>query len=78
MANQYISKMANLLSQTSSLVKSLWKWAWSGFEFSKVAIQRNNICRECSHREKQKCTLCGCYLPAKVRMMTEECPIKKW
>jgi hypothetical protein len=70
--------MGNLYSKARSLVKSLWKWAWAGFEFSEVASERFDICRACSHKVKSNCSLCGCYLHAKVRMMTEECPIRKW
>ena len=28
--------------------------------------------------EKDKCNLCGCYMPAKVKLLKATCPTKKW
>lgn len=28
--------------------------------------------------EKNKCNLCGCYMPAKVKIKSVSCPVKKW
>lgn len=28
--------------------------------------------------EKDKCNLCGCYMPVKTKLMKASCPVKKW
>lgn len=39
---------------------------------------RRALCEECPRREAQFCGLCGCWLAAKVRLATENCPLGKW
>ena len=65
-------------SQIKQFFYSLYRWALSGFKVSKVAEERLSICRECPHYKEERCTLCGCYTPAKAKWFTEECPIEKW
>ena len=45
----------------------------------------DDICKPCQHFVKKSCKLCGCKvsksksgLTNKIRMATENCPIKKW
>ena len=40
--------------------------------------RRLDICNTCPKREGMKCSLCGCYLPAKVLSPSSECPIGNW
>jgi hypothetical protein len=45
-----------------------------------VAKERRDICNECfaKHETVNKCTICGCYLPAKTRLASSSCPIDNW
>ena len=43
------------------------------------AKRRMAICVACDKFRKTKtCTLCGCYMPAKVRNLKMKCLINKW
>lgn len=42
----------------------------------RIAICVNNKCGKFTF--KKTCKICGCYMPAKVRSMNSNCPIKKW
>ena len=62
-----------------TFLKALLRWAASGFKISKFAEERMNICYGCSEMRKDyTCDVCGCKLKYKTRMLTEECPLKKW
>ena len=57
---------------------------WKNFTFPNIEVEiiatdRMIACLDCEKitREK-KCSLCGCFLPAKVRSLTSTCPLKKW
>ena len=43
-----------------------------------LAIKRAEICAKCPSNIKNTCTLCECYLPAKVRSVDSKCPNNKW
>ncbi len=45
-----------------------------------VYCQRLQICSECPLCRGGKCLICGCNLPAKAEMATEECPhhTRRW
>ncbi len=56
-----------------------WKHiVWSSKEVEAVAMERAKICSECALSKMSFCKQCGCYIPAKIRSMTEKCPINKW
>lgn len=42
--------------------------------------RRNNICQTCPlyDLKQNRCSKCGCYLKAKLRLATEHCPLNKW
>lgn len=40
--------------------------------------KRVEICKECEFNKNGRCLKCGCYWKAKMRLITEHCPIKKW
>lgn len=42
--------------------------------------QRLDICHSCDAYFKftKQCKKCGCFLPAKVRLKSSRCPLKKW
>lgn len=42
--------------------------------------QRLALCEACENfnAERRTCKKCGCYMPAKVYLITASCPIGKW
>lgn len=42
------------------------------------SIDRWNICAVCPYNKKKVCSMCGCWIPAKVLLDVEYCPLKKW
>ena len=42
----------------------------------RIAICVNNECGK--FKPNKSCTMCGCYMPAKVRSLRSKCPLKKW
>jgi len=47
-------------------------------EVPEFANQRASICAECPFNDKQWCKECGCFLPAKTLVKTENCRLGKW
>ncbi len=45
-----------------------------------VFDQRLSICKSCDKykESKQECLECGCFVPAKARMILDACPLDKW
>lgn len=44
----------------------------------KTAGVRVDTCNQCRHLEKNRCTICGCFIAMKAGLIAEKCPIKKW
>lgn len=57
-----------------------WKnYAFKSPEIEKLAKKRAEICADCPKlTNKKTCSVCGCYIPAKVRSEKSKCPLKKW
>lgn len=49
-------------------------------EVEKVAVWRYVKCLQCDkqNKEDKTCTICGCFMPAKVRAPESTCPIGRW
>lgn len=48
-------------------------------EERELAQSRIETCIECEHFTPVKsCTQCGCYMPAKTKVVNANCPLKKW
>ena len=49
-------------------------------EVENISIKRWKVCNECFERRGNKCAVCGCYLPAKTRCIsdTNDCPDGNW
>ena len=70
----------------SNLLKSLKKAGKSFFKGEKLAAssaiaeKRITICNECPKfmKDSARCSLCGCFLKAKIKIASETCPIGKW
>jgi hypothetical protein len=45
-----------------------------------LARERLKVCEECPHLKKiaTQCSLCGCFLDLKARLLEATCPIDKW
>lgn len=45
-----------------------------------VVKARNDVCDNCEVQNKllHLCTACGCFLPAKTRIMKTDCPLELW
>ena len=71
-----------LPKRLSMFFKTMWKWARSGFklEDEQVAISRFQICLTCPYlkKENHQCTLCGCMMEKKTKIMGASCPVQKW
>lgn len=57
-----------------------WKnYVFPNKEIEKIATNRMLTCLDCERlRKDNRCNLCGCFMPAKVRSIKSKCPIKKW
>ena len=46
----------------------------------KVFEERISICKSCEYCDisQKRCRECGCFIPAKARIVTESCPLEKW
>lgn len=40
--------------------------------------QRRAICLICDQYTGWRCKDCGCFIPAKIRILSEMCPLYKW
>lgn len=45
-----------------------------------VSSARLDICKQCDkfRRFVHTCNMCGCYMPAKVKLKSANCPAGKW
>jgi hypothetical protein len=45
-----------------------------------IREHRMNICNSCPHRIESVnlCSKCGCFIPAKTKLVRASCPIEKW
>ena len=57
-----------------------WKnYTFQNPQVEKEAKRRMTICVGCNKLKKNNtCTLCGCYMPAKVRSPKSHCSLRKW
>lgn len=61
-------------------IVSGWKnYIFKNKEIENIAKERLKTCLSCDKITlKNKCSVCGCYVPAKVRSLNSKCPNKKW
>jgi len=43
-----------------------------------VSLTRMEICNQCQHKNGPTCGVCGCFLAAKTKCFSCECPLQKW
>lgn len=48
----------------------------------KIVEQRISICTNCEYKRSVMlmplCSMCGCLLPAKIKLSVSKCPVGKW
>lgn len=72
-----MSKIKAIVEGHTNLAKS--KTNSSDGQVEELASQRLAVCNSCSKKTKtNRCSECGCYLPAKVRSLKSSCPLNKW
>jgi len=65
-------------SRAQRIIEGWGNYIFRTPETEAVAKRRAEICATCNENKKEWCQVCGCYIPAKVRSMAEECPKKLW
>lgn len=72
--------------------KNLSKFAWDILNYvtnnqekvlfvsDDVYKERVDICKSCDkyHELENRCVECGCYVPAKAKIILDSCPLNKW
>lgn len=50
------------------------------WEVNRKGVDRMKICLQCEHFLKitKQCKKCGCFMPIKVRIPGQKCPVEKW
>ena len=49
-------------------------------EEKKTAVEKMKLCIQCPHffKPTKTCKKCGCFMPIKVRVPSQKCPVDKW
>ena len=78
----------NLVEKGKNLAKFSWElinyiqknYEKTLFASDEIYKERLSICKTCDKfKELQnECAECGCYLPAKARIVLDSCPLGKW
>lgn len=76
----------DFLKNCNNVSNAALRFAKSGFVVAPIDIleSRKSICLKCEFWNKEafnntgKCNKCGCSTWAKLRMLSEKCPIGKW
>lgn len=72
-----MSKLDNITKGFSNLL--LNKINVTSEELNELSEKRMDICKKCTFLSSLKfCKKCGCYMPAKTKVLNEECPEKYW
>lgn len=68
------------MSKFEEIVSGWKNYFFKDEEVENKAKVRLKICLECNHinNSNDKCTICGCFIPAKVRSLKSKCPKSKW
>jgi len=47
---------------------------------NRQAVDRMKFCLQCEHffKPTRQCKKCGCFMPVKVRLSGQKCPVGKW
>lgn len=74
---EWLQKRKEELLHVSSSAKA---WAGNGFKIAEEVVveERMSICSTCPILKGRRCGHCNCYIPAKIRLIHESCPMGKW
>lgn len=43
-----------------------------------IMHERRGICHQCEHLQSGRCDKCKCFILAKSRLLSQDCPLDKW
>ena len=66
------------MNRLQSIIEGWENLIFKNKESEKIALDRAIVCSECDQNKKEWCRECNCYIPAKIRSRTEECPLNFW
>jgi len=72
--------LPSLLTQAGNLAMAGVDAVASGFKLRSSEEQAAclAICRDCPLYQDGRCTECGCFVAAKVKLFSQKCPLEKW
>lgn len=72
------NKATDIVEGFTNLLKS--KLLIGKPEIDELASLRMDVCNSCQFKSTvtNRCKACGCYLPAKTRVLDQKCPKNKW
>ena len=72
----------NFFDRIKMFFVTLKNWAKNGFKFEeeKEALRKLEICLACPElkQPQRQCSVCGCMMDKKTKMVGASCPLKKW
>jgi hypothetical protein len=67
------------MSKLSEIYDGWKNYVFPNSEIEREAKRRIEICVNCDKlNSRNTCSLCGCYMPAKVRSLKSHCLLKLW
>lgn len=76
------SESTTLTAKLGMFATTMYRWARNGFklEEEQVKAARLSICSVCPELKKPsyQCSICGCMMKNKTKIVGASCPLKKW
>ncbi len=75
-----MSRIKSIIKKIKAIIKGWWFLITDNKTSRLVSEPRIKICNNCEYKNKltNSCELCGCFIPAKTRVIEEECPNNMW
>ena len=73
-------KMPGMAQLAKNIGTAAVNFAKSGFKIAddKLFEARLTVCNTCPHRVEGRCSLCGCFIVPKAKLLSEKCPDGRW
>lgn len=73
-------KLPGVMQMAANFTKSISEYVASGMQNVPKTVLESRLseCTMCELRDGERCTDCGCYMPAKAQLATAFCPLGKW